>query len=157
LLLAFSLFVAGPGLALAQSASPAPEPTIYVPPCAETAWGHADGVDVYLERQDWQRALSTLAAAADLQAACSSRWKDNKYGQYNMRNSAAANYSKAADIAFRVGQYSLVRPLAIRSSRFYKLLLKYPVNIHDSTVWIIANMKVNNDLIVRAAQHLRPR
>lgn len=51
-------------------ASPSPEPTLFMAPCSESAWGVTDQLEIFLKRGDSERALSILVAAGKAQEEC---------------------------------------------------------------------------------------
>lgn len=133
-------------------ASPSPQPTDYVPPCLDAAIDARQNVSIFLARHDRQRALEVLVAAARSQDACSTRFRTNAYGRYNMWENASDNYAQAADLAESLHQYQLAASLALASNRLYRLMLANPPRFGFLNAAVIrAEITANNDLLARLA------
>ena len=83
------------------------------------------------------------------QDACSKEWRDNLAGQDNMRNSAAANFTQAADLAFRLHHYAMISDLVERANRLYRSMLTYRYRTVPGDKYVRANITANLDLLRR--------
>ena len=130
--------------------SPNPEPTLFMAPCSESAWGVTDQLEIFLKRGDRERALSILVAAGKAQEECSKQWRTNYGGRYNMWGAAAQNYARAADIAVHLHRYALARSLAQASTRMYRIMQAHPYGDFSADPRDIeAEITANNDLLAR--------
>lgn len=119
--------------------------------CADPAWSKADYAYVYVKRNDLERALAVYSDAARSQESCAKYWRSNNGGRFNIWNSAAENYSTAADLAFRLQRYSAAREMAIHANRVYRLMLSHPnPDGGETSGFIWAEITANDDLIARA-------
>lgn len=133
-------------------ATPSPQPTDFFPPCAGPALDAPDNVNIFLKRHDTERALQVLVAAAESQDTCSTLWRTNAFGRYNMWENASDNYAQAADLAESLHQYQLASSLALASNRLYRLMLANPPRFGFLNAAVIrAEITANNDLLARLA------
>jgi hypothetical protein len=113
------------GRAIAQT--PPPEPA-----CAEDAVAlpNSTTLDVYVRRQDFQRALDLLVAAGKAVDDCASQFSANDSNddmrKFNLLKSAATSFSQAADLAFALKEYDLVRSSVTSANAIYAQMMASP-------------------------------
>jgi hypothetical protein len=126
------------------------------PECVDSAWNSGAGVDVYLKREDLDRALALELQSAQVQMNCAGAFGNNISGQYSMLRSAADNYAHAADLAFQLRQYSVVRSSIKLSDKLYRQMLSilgqqaFLGDLYRGDQQnIMANLTANADLLAR--------
>jgi hypothetical protein len=139
------------------SQSSAPDPGDYVPLCIESALGATEGLEVYVKRHDDQRALALLQRASAAQDECAEKYGANYRGRFIMLQTAADNYSSAADLAASLRKNGAAVAAARSANTAYGKLLDmmkwaaaaHWFGINGGENNIRANMQVNDDLIER--------